>query len=234
MVCTRGKASPNQQVKLQLFADSGGFCQNPACTKNLFVDIEEKNLNIAEVAHICAASETGPRADTKMSSTDRGAYENLILLCPTCHTIVDKAPEKFTDIQLISWKCNHKKRITEVFQIVECEGRSEVRKKIDPLMLLNLGIFTSSGPSEIHMENPESPVAPVWKKKLLTQILPNNRKILAILDANRNHLNETELSTLEKYRQHVIDLENKHIGDGVRTVSSRFPKEMNQILKDEP
>lgn len=234
MACTRGRANPKQEVRLQLFADSAGHCQKPDCLKYLFIDIGEKDLNVAEVAHICAAADGGPRANSKMSAADRGSYENLVLLCPTCHTIVDKAPDKFSDEELRLWKSTHRDRIKEVFQFVEYSTRSQVRKKIEPLLAQNLEIFNSCGPSDIHVENPESPFAPVWKKKLLTQILPNNRAILMTLDANRGHLSADELSTLEKYRQHVIDLECKHIGDGVKTVSARFPAKMNQILEDEP
>jgi hypothetical protein len=178
MTCARGKANPNQQVKLQLFADSGGYCQKPDCAESLFKDIEEKSLNIAEVAHICAAAEKGPRSNSAMSAAARGSYENLILLCPNCHSIVDKAPDKFPDAQLKSWKSNHKKRIAEVFQLIEYSTRTEARGKIEPLLAQNLEIFKSSGPNEVNTENPESPMAPVWKKKLLTQIFPNNRTIL--------------------------------------------------------
>lgn len=57
MACNRGKANPNSHTKLQLFADSGGYCQNPDCNLNLFHNIGEANFHIAEMAHIISAAE---------------------------------------------------------------------------------------------------------------------------------------------------------------------------------
>ena len=46
-----------------------------------------------------------------------------------------------------------------------------------------------------------------------------------ILDANRRHLLPAELR-IESFRQHVDDIEDRHLGDGIRTIGRRFPKEM--------
>jgi hypothetical protein len=62
--------------------------------------------------------------------------------------------------------------------------------------------------------------------------LPNNRKILAILDANRRHLSQSEAKTLEAFRQHIDDLEAKHIGEGSGHIASRFPVGMSEILAE--
>jgi len=58
------------------------------------------------VAHIIAHSDTGPRGDPSFPEAERGRYENLILLCPTHHAIVDKQPYTFRSDQLRQWKAD--------------------------------------------------------------------------------------------------------------------------------
>jgi hypothetical protein len=45
---------------------------------------------VGEEAHIVAERDDGPRGDPSMPVPERNAYPNLILLCPTHHTLVDK------------------------------------------------------------------------------------------------------------------------------------------------
>src|SRR5580704_14691680 len=130
MACPRGEASPNQHTKMRLFAASGGFCQRPECNTALFVDTESKNIHIAEMAHVFAANDRGPRANAELSAADRGAFENLILLCPKCHAIVDKASDDFPDAKLREWKRGHAERIAAVFRIVQHPDRATARKAI--------------------------------------------------------------------------------------------------------
>jgi hypothetical protein len=45
---------------------------------------------LGEEAHIVAAEDNGPRGDPSMPIGERNAYFNLILLCPTHHSLIDK------------------------------------------------------------------------------------------------------------------------------------------------
>jgi hypothetical protein len=63
------------------------------------------------------------------------------------------------------------------------------------------------------------------------KIIPNNRKVLAHLDASKRLLKYCELVTLEKFRQHIDDLEARHI-EGYQEGASQFPKDMSDILRD--
>lgn len=230
MSCSRGKAAPSDHTKLRLFADSGGFCQNPACLRALFVDAGGDNLHVAEMAHIFAASDEGPRANPSMTERERGVYENLILLCPTCHTIIDKAPSAYPDKTIQEWKTKHKARIAAEFGAVEYKDRQSIRNSISPILNQNRMIFETCGPMQDYQFNPESDIADVWRRKVRSQILPNNRKLLAILDANRRHLTADEQTILEQFRQHVDDLETRHLGSGTIASGARFPEGMNTIL----
>ncbi|WP_411810691.1 HNH endonuclease [Chryseobacterium scophthalmum] len=229
MSCKRGKASPNNHVKLQLFADSGGYCQNPNCNKNLFITVGKIDFHIAEMAHIFSASDGGPRSDSKLTQAARGEFENLILLCPNCHTSIDKADIEYPDSLIKTWKKDHSDRIKDIFNIKLCNTREEVRLLINPLMSENKFVFETSGPMTDERFNPESEIPKEWNRNIHKTILPNNRKILNIIDINYNLLIKEEKVVFAKFKMHVKDFEGKHINKEDIN-GAMFPIEMNNIF----
>lgn len=232
MGCSRGKASPDTHTKLRLFADAAGYCQRPGCNRRLFVDVDSKNIQIAEMAHIVAASDQGPRAQSTLAIEERGAYENLILLCPLCHAIIDKSPDDFPDRTVQEWKRDHFERIAHIFGGIEFSSRRQTREAIEPVMVENRVVFEDFGPNNEYRHNPESELAGIWQSKVCSTILPNNRRLLAILDANRRHLCDSERPIVEHFRQHVADLEARHLGEGGAVLGRLYPVEMQSILRD--
>jgi hypothetical protein len=211
-----------------LFADSAGYCQNPGCTRELFVDLPSGPIHVAEMAHIFAANDEGPRGNADLSEEERGAYENLILLCSSCHTMVDKAPDDFPDSLMQRWKRERAERLAALFGAVRLPSRQAVRELIEPLMRENKHILDEYGPETEERWNFEGDAAQMWTRKILTKVLPNNRRILAILDANRDHMLDNEPEVLEAYRQHIDDLEARHL-EGV-TGGRRYPMGMATIM----
>lgn len=230
MVCPRGAASPDKHTQRRLFAASAGYCQNPGCVNELFMTEGDKPIHIAEMAHIFAANDAGPRADPKLSKEERGAFENLILLCANCHTKVDKAPEAFPDTTILGWKREHAHKLRGLFGVLKFESRKDARSVVEPILFENNSIFEQYGPHIDAARNPESGAAEQWKRKMLARILPNSRRLLAILDANRHLLGDHEKLMLERFRQHINDLEAVHI-EGVNEDASRFPAEFSTILE---
>jgi hypothetical protein len=231
VVCPRGAASPNAHTERRLFAASGGYCQNPQCSRELFIDYPEKQIHVAEMAHVFAANDKGPRANAALTKEERGAFENLILLCSLCHTVIDKAPEVYTDIVVLGWKRKHAEKLQSLFGVTVFEDRRCARAAIEGLLRENRQIFVDYGPHIDDAKNPESGAAERWKRKVLEKIIPNNMRMLAQLDANTRILNVSELDTVERLRQHVDDLQARHI-QGYQEGASRFPTEMSDILKD--
>lgn len=231
MSCPRGKAAPDEHTKLRLFANSGGYCQNPACERELFLDTGSKRIHVAEMAHVFAANDEGPRANRALSKAERGACENLILLCSLCHTKIDKAEQDFPENLLLAWKRGHEERLKKIFGAVHFSSRAEVSDAIKPLMDENNAIFQEYRPDLDYREDPESEMAAVWQSRMRERIIPNNRRVLAILDANRDHMLETEVPTVELFRQHIYDLEARHLTDVVVGAQRRFPEQMNHMMK---
>lgn len=231
MACPRGAAAPDAHTQKRLFAASAGYCQNPSCSNPLFSDERGKSIHIAEMAHVYAASDNGPRGDSAMTEEARGSFENLIVLCANCHTRVDKAPEAFPDTMMHEWKLQHARKLEHVFGIVRLENRAEVRKLIEPLLTENHTIFNQYGPHVEAAWNPESGIAEQWERKVLSRVIPNNQKILAILDANRHLATPFERTALELFRQHVDDLQVFHI-QRIRQDGTRFPEGFAEIMED--
>lgn len=59
---------------------------------------------LAEICHIRARRKGGARYDANLTAQEKDEFQNLILLCPTCHTLVDKDKVTFTVDTLIDIK----------------------------------------------------------------------------------------------------------------------------------
>jgi hypothetical protein len=229
VTCARGQANPSAKTRIRLFADSAGYCQNPACTRQLFVETSSgEAIHFAEMAHIFAASDDGPRSNASLNEAERGAYDNLIMLCANCHTMIDKAPDDYPDTLISRWKRDRADRLTALFGAVRLSSRDEVHAAIEPLMTTNRATLEHYGPSSGAQFDPESDAPNVWRRKILNVIIPNNKRIIAILDKNREHMTKPEIQTLEEFRQHIDDLIARHL-EG-ETGGRLFPIAMNRMM----
>ena len=231
MSCPRGAAAPDEHTKLRLFSSSGGYCQNPGCARELFIDTGSKRIHIAEMAHVFAAQDDGPRAKVELSKAERGEYGNLILLCSSCHTMIDKDEFAFPDELLRSWKRDHESRLENMFGAPSYNSRAEVLAAIQDPMQENRVIFEEYNPGLDYRQDPESETAVAWQRKMRERIIPNNRRILALLDANKAHMVDAEITTLELFRQHVYDLQARHFTDAIVGAQRRFPESMNLMMR---
>ena len=99
-----------------IWSRSGGICCFPDCG---LVCVEEANegdpsVSIGEIAHIEANSDGGPRANPSLSLQARNSYPNLILFCPTHHTLVDAQENTYTVGMLRAWKTDAEERFLEI------------------------------------------------------------------------------------------------------------------------
>ena len=101
------RTSPSVATIKRLFAASGGRCSFPGCTVELLHD----RGTIAEISHISAASPGGPRYDSSLSDDQRRSCENLIILCPTHHALIDERPDLFGIQSLVEMKKAHEARV---------------------------------------------------------------------------------------------------------------------------
>jgi hypothetical protein len=85
------KRAVNNRDKEKLYAKSGNMCA--LCRKQLF---SENGTKLGEICHIEAVGEDGLRYNPKLTEEYINSYDNLILLCPTCHTLIDSKVNEAT------------------------------------------------------------------------------------------------------------------------------------------
>jgi hypothetical protein len=93
-------------VKEELAKRVGYLCSNPGCRQSTSGPQSKPSgtVNIGVAAHITAASPNGARYDSSLSSEQRAASANGILLCQTCAKLVDSDPFRYTVEKLREWK----------------------------------------------------------------------------------------------------------------------------------
>lgn len=86
---------------------SGNQCAVPDCTRALIA--RDGETIISKICHIEAASEDWPRWNPNMDDDQRRHFDNLILLCDECHSIIDNKENasKYSVALLKQWKKQH-------------------------------------------------------------------------------------------------------------------------------
>jgi hypothetical protein len=226
------KAIPSE-TKLRLFATSSGHCQRPECLTSLFPLELNGVRHIAEMAHVIPYSKAGPRSDEAPDEEfEPDLFENLLLLCPTCHTIIDKNPDAYPRNILLTWKNNHLSNLASKQGIKPYKSRIDARKTIVERLDENKAIWKKFAPidgSEFAYD-PESEVAEIWIQRIKSIILPNHFHTLSILKCNLHLMTELERQTNAEYKEHVRGLTNRHIC-GVAGSAIRFPQNMETIFE---
>jgi len=86
-----------------LWGKAAGRCSYPGCSNNCISYFEKSGDKIlGEMAHVIPQSSDGPRGTAGIKGPD--TYENLILLCPYHHEMIDKAPADFPN-ELLQRNC---------------------------------------------------------------------------------------------------------------------------------
>jgi HNH endonuclease len=91
-----------------LFARSGDRCAFPKCGATL----ADGGTVLGEICHIKGAKPGAARYDPDQSPEQRHTTENLILLCPTHHTVIDADEEAYTVGRIKKMKVDHEARVT--------------------------------------------------------------------------------------------------------------------------
>ncbi len=193
-----------------LWGRAGGRCSKPGCDEDLTSLVETGHYLVGEMAHIIGNKPTAARGTPEGGSD---AYDNLILLCPTHHTHIDKSPEGTYSVELLhDWKRNHEALINSAGKATKFEDFNQVRIAVARILASNKAIFDSVGPgSSTAQADPSSNAYLIWELRRIDRILPNNQKILNILDANIELIEDMSvIRVIESFRVHTESYE-KHV-----------------------
>ena len=202
----------SETIKRRLYAESMGRCMNPNCQCELF----RPNGDVIEKAHI----------DPYCKTADN-SFENLVILCPTCHTDFDKNAA-FSPEEVLSWKKNREQEIERILGR-KFNSFDELKNEVVPILMDNKGIF-----EQYYLNNNIK----LWRVFEPT-ILINNRKLKTLLINNRdlfqNHP-EKEYSNVEYvniFLRHIDEFEATR-GSDEKERQVLFPEVINSIFGISP
>ncbi len=125
---------------------AGGRCEFDGCNEYLLRDnLTQIEFNDQQYAHIIAESPKGPRGQED-SKEYAGDVDNIILLCPKHHHLVDTQPEKFPKELLQAMKKRHEDRVRQLLSIQPEKQRTVVLYKA------NIGSLASCVTNEMARE----------------------------------------------------------------------------------
>tara|TARA_B100000809_G_scaffold255802_1_gene294874 strand:- start:351 stop:1019 length:669 start_codon:yes stop_codon:yes gene_type:complete len=211
-----------------LWGRSGGRCSKPECDEDLTSLVETGNYLVGEMAHIIGNKPTAARG-TPEGGND--TYDNLILLCPTHHTHIDKSPEGTYSVELLhEWKISHESLISNAGKTKKLNDFNQVRIAVARILASNKAIFDSVGPSSSAAQaDPSSNAYLIWELRRIERILPNNQKILNILDTNIELIEDMSvIRVIESFRVHAESYE-KHVYHRLDSYQL-FPSEFSEVF----
>lgn len=110
MKCLLGRIKLGQNAKIHLWSRAGGACA--FCGEDLLEDIRtHRRVRWGELAHIIGARPDAARGDVALSRVHETDPDNILLLCPSCHTKVDRDADAYTVDMLQQRKLWHEERV---------------------------------------------------------------------------------------------------------------------------
>lgn len=210
------RLAPKPETLRKLYILSGNMCAMPHCTNVL---IDKDGTWLGEVAHIHAASDGGPRANTSLSQEERRDAENLILLCRTCHRIIDRNVQQYPAETLIKIKERHESTYIKGLEQAELKDCMDEYTTKLPDSLGAWGIMRSDEEYEDARKSLENVT------DRLSKVPPDTRDFLAKCikrsSARQSRAGNEELEVLaaeikKSLSRHGIQISNKELHNHVR------------------
>lgn len=199
----------SEDVKRRLYAESMGRCMNPNCQQELF----GSNGDIIEKAHIIPYCETADNS-----------FENLVILCPNCHTDFDKNAS-FSPEEVKSWKRIRKEELDRLFS-KRYATFDDLKREAAPLLLENKTIYEN-----YYLGDKKE----LWSK-FEVKVLANNKKLKKLFEKNLdlfqnrfNSLYKNNLDYIYSFMMHVDEFEATRL-DKSKHRKVLFSAEINSMF----
>ncbi|WP_336369268.1 HNH endonuclease [Rahnella perminowiae] len=191
-------------VKL-LWGRAAAHCSR--CRDDLTVKMMQSgHYNIGEMAHVIGRKLGAPRA---VESSGPDTYDNLILLCPTCHTHIDKSPEgTYSKEEILEWKRQHEEFIANAFNEKRLANFEELKEEVSILLFENHKLFKKYGPHSDAAKDPGSNVHELWFLKKMSVMIPNNKKVVNVIEKNINLLTLKQRRLFVVFKDHASSWES--------------------------
>lgn len=197
-----------EHIQRRLYAESMGRCMNPSCKKELFTE----NGDIIEKAHI----------DPYCKTADH-SFENLIVLCPNCHTDFDKN-NAFSPEEILSWKKLRQQEQKEFFQ-VKYKSFDELRQKVVPLLNENKMIYEQYYLRDKKERWDACEIKILANNQALRELLSNNMDLIQV----HKDASYSNRAIIQRFLLHIDEFESTR-QDTEKARAVLFPKEINSIF----
>jgi hypothetical protein len=118
------------KTRLFLCVRAGGRCEFDGCNAYLFRHhLTHAEENFSQMAHVVAFKPDGPRGRALPRPKDINDIDNLMLLCPPCHHLIDERPDEYPREVLENYKRSHEGRIHRLTAIKPDSKTSVVQLK---------------------------------------------------------------------------------------------------------
>ena len=116
------KTKISMKSRRELWFRAAGRCEFKGCNEPLDRHgITMDTCDCSECAHIIADSPDGPRGDAELSNKLAQDIDNIMLMCPKCHKLVENYLI-FSELKLITNGCNAV--AFSSFRYMECNNQS--------------------------------------------------------------------------------------------------------------
>lgn len=228
-------AIKEKAIKL-LWANAAGRCSFTDCEERLTVEqaAQAAPHTLGEMAHIKGKRKESNRYDKNQKDEHRDSYENLILLCPTHHTLIDKPENEniYSVDVLVKMKIVHEDNVSKRLGVEDLSSIEKVKDKIAIYLAENRQAWLQYGPvSEAAQKNPHSKeIYAVWTSERLSTIVPNNRIIASLLEANRKFFSIQDQAIISQFMSHKDSYE-KWVNDEIPYQGvMRFPVDFEKLI----
>lgn len=150
-------------TKLILAFKSGNRCALKDCKTELILNGTGGVSVFGEAAHIYGENEGSARYNADLNENLRNEYNNLIYLCPNCHTKIDKQENDYPVDLLFQIKEEHEKWVNQQMD----NGMSEVTFAELEIASRVIASGNHSTDNEFHIISPEEKI----KKNNLSQAI---------------------------------------------------------------
>lgn len=184
---------------------------------------------LGEMAHIIGRRKSGPRGEeVTLSNDELNHYDNLILLCPTHHKMIDKDPEKYSSADLHKMKDDHEsRRLAQEFGEIVSLFQYALK-----LLDENKSILDMWGPrSPAAIRNPASQVYDLWAIRKTARIIPNNNEIIKAFEKNLNLLSVDQNKIFVEFKNHAVAFEENTHERLDREAVPEFPLSFRNMLE---
>lgn len=229
-------AITQKSIKI-LWSASGGRCAFPDCWERLCYHeaADAAPFTLGEMAHICGDKPGANRHDADQTDAKRDDYQNLVLLCPTHHALIDRKENEnvYTVDALHEMKAEHEARVLARLDQEAMTSKANIARSILPLLEENRQSWEQYGPlSQLARSQPHNKAAhAVWVSERLSVIVPNNRKIVAELDAHRGLFETGEQAIITAFVLHMRSYQ-QWVEDAIPYVAvRRFPSAFDDLIR---